>query len=273
MDSDLRDSSKSAANTAPPQGARLFEGRTIVRTRIDATTYDQASQRIIEWAEAGEGRAVFAANVHMVMEAYDDASFQHVVNSADMVTADGVPLVWALRLYGVKNATRVYGPDLTLAVCESAARQGVRVGFYGGSPDSLSEMIVQLRSRYPALCVAYQYSPPFRPLTSVEDAQVIAAIKNSGAEMLFVGLGCPKQERWIAARRADLQMPLLGVGAAFDFIARRKPQAPKIMQRLGLEWVFRLITEPRRLWRRYAVHNPRFVLLLAWNALVARRHR
>jgi N-acetylglucosaminyldiphosphoundecaprenol N-acetyl-beta-D-mannosaminyltransferase len=235
----------------------------ILGVRVDATSYADAAARVVRWATSGESRYVCVANVHMVMESRDDPSFRAVVNGADLVTADGMPLVWALRLLGVRSATRVYGPDLTPAVCEAAAERGVPVGFYGGTEDVVARMTANLGRRVPGLRVVYRHSPPFRRLTDDETAADLSAIRRSGARILFVGLGCPKQERWMAAQRGKLDAVMLGVGAAFDFLAGTKAQAPRALQRLGLEWCFRLAHEPRRLWRRYLRHNPRFVLLFA----------
>ena len=251
-----------------------LESRVIVGTRVDATSYPDAAARIIRWAEAGESRYVCVCTVHMVMEGYDDPSFQAIVNSADLVTPDGMPLVWGLRLLGIPSATRVYGPALTPIVCEYAARRGVPVGFYGGTPDVLEELRKRLTARFPGLQIPYAFSPPFRPPTPEEEQRTIEEIHAAGVRIVFVGLGCPKQERWMARHRGRLQAVMVGVGAAFDFIAGRKRQAPPWMQQAGLEWAFRLATEPRRLWRRYLYHNPRFVTLFGLQLLRAgRRHR
>lgn len=258
--------------SAPAGSGTRPESRRILGMRVDATSEDDAAERIAAWARAGESRAVCVANVHMVMEAYDDPSFCELVNAADIVTPDGMPLVWGLRAMLVSGATRVYGPDLTPAVCARAARDGIPVGFYGGAPETLERCVANLRARFPALRVAFASSPPFRPLSEEEDTAIVRAIEASGARILFVGLGCPRQERWIAAHRGRIPAVMLGVGAAFDFLAGMKPQAPRWMMRLGLEWLFRLASEPRRLWRRYAVHNPRFVLLFA-RQLLRRRGR
>jgi N-acetylglucosaminyldiphosphoundecaprenol N-acetyl-beta-D-mannosaminyltransferase len=209
---------------------------------------------------AGERREG-VATVHSVMEAWDDPGFRQVLNAADLVTPDGMPLVWMLRRLGYPDQQRVYGPDLTLHVCEAAAREGVPVGFYGGLPEALEAMVSKLRRLFPGLVVAYAWSPPFRPLTPEEDAQVVREIVESGARVLFVGLGCPKQERWMGEHRGRVPAVMLGVGAAFDFHGGRVRQAPRWMQERGLEWLFRLAMEPRRLWRRYLKHNPRFVVL------------
>lgn len=236
-----------------------MEYRYILGTRVDATSFQEATQHILEWAEAGESRYVCAANVHMVMEAYDSPAFRKVVNDADLVVPDGMPLAWGLRLLGVRDQDRVDGPGLMLHVCEAAASQGVPVGFYGGSPDTLQALIKNLKKRFPTLNVVYYYSPPFRPLTAEEDAEVTQQIVASGAKILFVGLGCPKQEWWMAGHKGKIPAVMLGVGAAFDFHAGRIRKAPRWMQQIGMEWFFRLCMEPRRLWRRYFKHNPRFI--------------
>lgn len=233
--------------------------RRILGMRVDASTYDRTGETITGWARRGESRYVCVSTVHMVMEAHDDPGYRQVVNDADMVTSDGMPLVWGLRMLGARIAQRVYGPDLTLHVCERAAREGIPVGFYGSSESVLSAMVDRLRQEYPALQVVYRHSPPFRALQPEEIDQEIAEIQESGARILFVGLGCPKQERWMHARRGRIKAVMLGVGAAFDYVAGSKAQAPDGVQALGLEWLFRLVTEPRRLWRRYLYNNPRFV--------------
>lgn len=237
--------------------------RLILGLRVDATTYDEAVQKVLDWARAGESRVVVAANVHMVMEARDRRSFQRQVNASDLTTADGMPLVWALRRLGVPHATRVYGPDLTVALMAAAAREAIPVGFLGGSPRTLERLVTVARLRFPRLRVVYTFSPPFRSLTPQEDAEIADATRRSGVRVLFVGLGCPKQEQWLAAHRGRIPAVMLGVGAAFDFLAGAKPQAPRWTMSLGLEWLYRLATEPRRLWWRYFYHNPRFVALLA----------
>lgn len=227
--------------------------------RVDATSYADASERILAWARRGGARRVSIANVHMTMEAYDDPSFQELINGSDLVTPDGVPLVWALRLLGTPTATRVYGPTLTLHVCEAAARSGIPIGLFGGTPDSLDSFVSFLSARFPGIHIACRIAPPFRPITSEEDERYTSEIVSSGARILLVGIGCPKQERWIAAHAEKIDAVMLGVGAAFDFHSGRVRQAPAFLQNVGLEWLFRLVMEPRRLWRRYTRHNPRFV--------------
>lgn len=248
-----------------------LQHREILGMRVDATTYPDAIDRVLRWAEAGGARTVGVATVNNVMESHDDPSFRDVMNDCDLVTPDGVPLVWALKLLGVGDATRVYGPELTPRLLARAARDAVPVGFYGGSPEVIDALRDVAAERWPELRIAYAYSPPFRRLDDGEDDEIVKAILASGARILFVGLGCPKQERWMRAHRDRLPIVQLGVGAAFDFLAGTKRQAPAIMQRAGLEWLFRLATEPRRLWKRYLRHNPRFVALFGAQAVRARR--
>jgi N-acetylglucosaminyldiphosphoundecaprenol N-acetyl-beta-D-mannosaminyltransferase len=231
--------------------------------RVDGTSYEHAATEIMGWASRGESRYVCIATVNNVIEAHDNPAYQQVMEQADLVTPDGMPLVWGLSLLGVRGATRVYGPDLTPILCERAAAAGIPVGFYGSTPQVLADLTANLGRHYPGLEIAYAASPPFRPLTPEEDAAVRERIDQSGVRLLFVGLGTPKQELWMAANSEAVRTVMVGVGAAFDFIAGRKRQAPKLMQRLGLEWLFRLVNEPRRLWQRYLYRNPRFVGLFA----------
>lgn len=242
----------------------------VIGTRIDPTSYVAAARQVVDWAQAGGARYVCAANVHMVMEAYDSAEFQGIVNAADLVTPDGMPLVWMLRRLGYPEQQRVYGPDLTLYVAREAAASAVPVGLYGSSPETLRDFQQFLAREFPGIQVKYAYSPPFRELTADEDARVVDEIASSGVRILFVGLGCPKQERWMAAHIHRLDVVMLGVGVAFDFHAGKKAQAPGWMQRIGLEWLFRLLTEPRRLWYRYLYHNPRFIFLAMLQLLFKR---
>ncbi len=233
--------------------------RDVLSMRVDATSYDDASRRVLRWASEGRSAYVCVATVHMVMEAFDSETFQRTVNGADLVTPDGMPLVWALKAQGVSDASRVYGPELMPHVLELAAREDVPIGLYGGTPESLEALHQVLKTRYPDLKVACKIAPPFRPLTPEEDEAVTQEIKASGARILFVGIGCPKQEKWMAEHKNRIPAVMLGVGAAFDFHAGRVRQAPRWLQAAGLEWAFRLAMEPRRLWKRYLRHNPRFV--------------
>jgi len=248
----------------------INEYRQILGVRIDATDYHDATAQILDWARASESRYVCCACVNSVMEAHDSSEFQQVMLDADLVTSDGMPLVWILRLLGVSIAGRVYGPNLMLKVLEAAAVAGIPVGFYGGTETALPELVRRAKARFPALNVVHAESPPFRPPTNAEDEQTTRTIVESHARILFVGLGGAKQDRWMSAHRGRIPAVMLGVGAAFDFFAGAKPQAPHWMQKRGLEWLFRLLTEPRRLWKRYLFHNPRFAVLACAQILRAR---
>ena len=235
---------------------------SILGMTVHGTSYAHASDLTLDWAKAHASRYVCVATVNNVMEAWDSPEFKTITNQADLVTPDGMPLVWGLKLLGYREATRVYGPDLTPIVLQKAMENRIPVGFYGGSSTAVLERLQTVISqRFPALQIAYAFSPPFRPLTSVEDGEVVSAINRSGARILFIGLSSPKQDFWMAAHRGRVQAVMLGVGAAFDFLSGTKSQAPRWMMRSGLEWLYRLATEPRRLWKRYLKHNPRFVVL------------
>ena len=247
-----------------------LESRYIVGMRVDGTSYDDAARRVVEWAKRGESRYVCVASVNNVMHARDDERYREIMNAADLVTPDGMPLVWGLRSLGVREATRVYGPSLTPKVCELAGREGIPVAFYGGTPDVLERLHANLLRDYPALNIVYSWPPPFRELSAQEHEEVTRAIAASGARIVFVGLGTPKQEQWMVSRRGSLDAVMLGVGAAFDFIAGHKKQAPQWMQDRGLEWLFRLVSEPKRLWKRYLYSNPRFVALFGAQLLRSR---
>lgn len=243
--------------------------------RVHATSYEDAPERVARWALQGRAAYVCVATVHMVMEAFDSMEFRRVVNGADLTTPDGRPLVWGLKALGVKDASQVRGADLMICIVEKAVQNDIPIGLYGGTPEILEELVQVLKRRFPELRVACRIAPPFRPLTPEEDEAMTRRIVDSGARILFVGIGCPKQERWMAAHKERVMAVMLGVGAAFDFHVGRVRQAPPWMQKVGLEWVFRLLMEPRRLWKRYAKHNPRFIglllLQLAKAQLTARR--
>jgi N-acetylglucosaminyldiphosphoundecaprenol N-acetyl-beta-D-mannosaminyltransferase len=222
-------------------------------------------ERTMDWIDAtvasGAKASLSAAAVHLVMVAQEDEATREAVTDVSLVVPDGQPLVWALKALGHDEATRVYGPDLMAKYCERSAQTGTRMYLYGGrNQGALVELALRLRHRYPGLKIVGGYSPPFRPLTDEERDWVAGDINRSKADVVWVGTGQPKQEIWMREMRPLLDAPMLiGVGAAFDFHAGLVPQAPPWMQDVGLEWVYRLSKEPRRLWRRYARYNPRFV--------------
>ncbi|PAP75952.1 WecB/TagA/CpsF family glycosyltransferase [Rubrivirga marina] len=244
----------------PPVSVPAPPSRRVLGARVDATSYDGATQLVMQWARERRSAYVCATSVHGVIEGSEDLSFRDVLNEADLNTPDGMPLVWALRRLGIPEASRVYGPILTLRLCAAAETAGTPIGLYGGTPESLEAFQAFLTRTFPRLRVAVAISPPFRPPTPEEDEADTAAIVASGARIVFVGIGCPKQERWCAAHRGRIPAVMVAVGAAFDFHAGRVRQAPPALQRAGLEWAFRLAVEPRRLWRRYARIVPRFVV-------------
>jgi N-acetylglucosaminyldiphosphoundecaprenol N-acetyl-beta-D-mannosaminyltransferase len=237
-------------------------------------------EQVMDWMDAtiaGDGRGYLtAAAVNLVMSAHEDPAVRAAVLGATLAVPDGQPLVWALHALGHARATRVYGPDLMALYCARAAAagsEGAPIYLYGGRDQGALELLERrLHERFPGLQIAGGHSPPFRTLTPAEEEEVIAEIDGSGATVVWVGIGQPKQELWMARMRPRLSAPLLvGVGAAFDFHAGLVPQAPPWMQRNGLEWTYRLYREPRRLWRRYARYNPRFVAGFARQYLRERR--
>ena len=240
---------------------------------VSAINIDLALAFIERWIQRRERHYVCITGVHGVMESQHDAELRRIHNSAGLVTPDGMPLVWLSRLNGFKHVDRVYGPDLMLAVCEKSCSTGYRHFFYGGAegvPELLAGRLVQ---RFPGLKVAGTYSPPFRPLTRAEDEALVQHINHLKPDIVWVGLSTPKQEQWMAAHVGRLEAPvLIGVGAAFDFHAGLKRQAPHWMQRSGMEWFFRLLTEPKRLWKRYLSNNPRFLALVVAQRLRLREY-
>lgn len=235
--------------------------RYILRTRVHQTNYTDAGQLILQAIQANNWGYVAIANVHMVMTGYWDQDFQAIINNALLTTPDGMPLVWGLKLFGLKNASRVYGPDLTLHCCAIAEQANLPIYFYGSRPETLAQLKQNLLTQFPQLQIVGMDAPPFRPLTEIEEKEAIAKITESGAKLIFVGLGCPKQERWMAQHTDQLPAILLGVGAAFDFHAGTISQAPRWLMNLGLEWLYRLVHEPKRLWQRYLLTNTSFVVL------------
>lgn len=238
----------------------MLDRKRVITMDVDVTYRDKAVARVIELSSAGQGAYVCVSNVHMCMETFDCSDFRTVVNQADLVIPDGRPIFGAQRLLGASNAEQVRGQDIMNALCSSSASDGLRIGLYGGSSGQVLDKVVSVLSQqYPGICITYQYSPPFRELTEQEDQDVVAQINDAEVDVLFVGIGCPKQERWMAEHKDQVNCVMLGVGAAYDFIAGSKKHAPKWMQKCGLEWFFRLCSEPKRLWKRYLKQNPRFI--------------
>jgi N-acetylglucosaminyldiphosphoundecaprenol N-acetyl-beta-D-mannosaminyltransferase len=230
---------------------------------VDAITMAEAVATIAGWIAAGDRQFVCAVPAHTVMDCRADPALRAMVNGAGLNTPDGMSLVWLLRRRGRPAVERVYGPDLLLAVCERSLGPGWRHLFLGGEEGVAAQLAAVLARRFPGLAVAAALCPPFRPPTPDEDAALVGQINAARPDVVWVGLGSPKQERWMAEHRARLDAPVLvGVGAAFDFLTGRKRQAPRWVQRSGLEWLHRLASEPARLWPRYARY-PLFAALVA----------
>ena len=240
---------------------RLPEHRPILGVRIAATSYADTTDRVLASVRRGKSCYICCAAVNNIMEARRSPDYRIVMDQAALVTSDGMPLVWMLRWLGARSATRVYGPRLMELLLQAASDAGIPVGFYGGTDAVLRQLVSVAKQRHPRLEVAYAEAPPFRELTAEEDQRTTQSILDAGVRILFVGLGSPKQDRWMHAHQDRVPAVMLGVGAAFDFLAGAKPQAPRWMQSSGLEWAFRLATEPRRLGRRYLTQNPKFVVL------------
>lgn len=233
--------------------------------RVTVQAFSHAVHTLMTWAQEPALRYVCTCNAYTSVLAHEQPALLDALNHADMVTADGMPLVWLQRRKGHAHAERVYGPDILLALCERTQQRPIKHYFYGAEDGIAEQLAARLQSEYPDLQVAGYESPPQLPDESLAvDPQTVARLNASGAAIIWVGLGTPKQDLWMAAYRPHLQAPLLiGVGAAFDFLSGNKAQAPRWMQRRGLEWLFRLLSEPQRLWRRYLVYNTRFLWLVA----------
>lgn len=226
---------------------------------IDAIGWRDAVGKILGWAIARESRYVAICNAHVVVTATGDPDYGAVINGADMATPDGAPVAWMLRRTVAPSQRRISGPDLMWKLCAACAEQAVPVYLLGSTPPTLERLRASLQAAFPGLPICGMESPPFRPLTVAEDEELVERINGASPGIVFVGLGCPKQERWMAAHRGRVDAVMIGVGAAFDFHAGTVQRAPDWMQRHGLEWLHRLGSEPRRLWRRYLVTNTLFI--------------
>jgi N-acetylglucosaminyldiphosphoundecaprenol N-acetyl-beta-D-mannosaminyltransferase len=240
---------------------------------ISSINMDAAVETIDGWIARRDRQYVTVTGVHGVMECQADERLRLIHNSAGMVTPDGMPMVWIGRWRGCRHMQRVYGPDLMAAVCARSPERGYRHFLYGGAEGVPEHLGQQLRKRYPGLTVVGTHSPPFHTLTAQEDAAETALINKAKPDIVWVGLSTPKQERWMAAHRDRLSAPvLIGVGAAFDIHAGLKPEAPIWLKHSGFQWLFRLALEPRRLWRRYLLNNPAFLLRFMQQELGLKRY-
>jgi N-acetylglucosaminyldiphosphoundecaprenol N-acetyl-beta-D-mannosaminyltransferase len=232
----------------------------VIGAPIDVISFQQAIERISSWSLMHESRYVCITNVHSVVTASQEADFAKVLADADMCTPDGAPAAWLMRKMGYKNQERVNGPDLMWQYCAHAEKTGEMFYLFGGEQSTLDVLHTKLKQEFPLLKIAGAYSPPFRALTDAEDIEIVDHINSSGAGVVWVSLGCPKQEKWMAAHRGRINAVMIGVGAAFDYHAGTIARAPLWMQGNGLEWFHRLCSEPRRLWRRYLVTNSIFIV-------------
>lgn len=239
---------------------------------LSAVNMQLAVERIDGWIKSRSPHFVTVSGVHGVMESVRNESLRRIHNQAGMVTPDGMPMVWMAKAAGKKHVSRVYGPDLMLAICKAGIEKGWKHYFYGGKEGIAEELRDKLTERFPGLQVVGTECPPFRALTEQEDQECCERIKASGADIVWVGLSTPKQERWMAAHVGRVGAPVcVGVGAAFDFHTGKVKQAPRWLQANGLEWLFRLYQEPKRLWRRYLRNNPAFVYCLMLRKLRLKR--
>jgi len=242
------------------------EKANILGIGISAINMADAVQQMEHWIMTGKQNYVCVCPNHTVMESQKDKKLRHIVNSSGLATPDGMSIVWACKFFGYSSVERVYGPDLMLAFSAVAAQKGYTTFLYGGADGVTEELADKLCQRFPELRVVGTYSPPFRPLTPSEDAEVVEIINKANPDVVWAGLGMPKQELWMGEHFGRINAPVMvGVGAAFDFLSGRKKWAPRWVQRSGLEWLYRLLHEPRQLWRRNLYH-PVFV----YNVLLQR---
>ncbi len=253
----------------PPELSRAAEAAQLFRIRIDAMSWELALGRILRWADARESRMVCLCNVHSLVTAKADADLRAALQASDMNAADGAPVAWLMRRLGWPEQQRLAGPDLMAKLLTEAARLQLPIFLLGATEPTLALLAERLRASLPALPLAGTLSPPFRPLDDEDHALMSATIAASGATLVLVGLGCPKQEKWMASQRGRLPAVMIGVGAAFDYHAGTRRRAPLGWQRCGLEWLYRLCCEPSRLAGRYLLTNTLFLLTLAVSLPVA----
>ncbi|HXA56986.1 MAG TPA: WecB/TagA/CpsF family glycosyltransferase [Candidatus Acidoferrum sp.] len=232
----------------------------VLGVNVDAVQIPEVIARMESWiAERGASHFIAVTGMHGVTEAQRDPGFKRILNGADLAVPDGMPLVWLARRRGIQLERRVYGPELMTDFCGQTVAKSYRHFLYGGDPVVAGHLATVLQERFPGILIAGVYSPPFRPLTEAEETEITNRLNHNSIDVLWVALGCPRQERWMHVHRDKLRVPVMvGVGAAFDFIAGAKKQAPRWMRECGLEWLFRLLQEPRRLWRRYLVYGSEF---------------
>lgn len=255
------------------QESKECPGFQVLGVRVDAVQIADVVDQMKEWIRANEGcHSIAATGMHGIVEAQRDSRFREILSATDLIVPDGAPLVWVGRRRGHDLPRRVYGPDLMLAFCEESQAQSYRHFFYGGEPGVPEQLAESLKRRFLRIQVVGTCSPPFRPLSQEEDDEIVAMISRAAPDVLWVGLGAPKQERWMHEHRNKLKVRVVvGVGAAFDMLSGRRRQAPRWMRECGLEWLFRLCQEPRRLWRRYLIYGTQFVAWILLESLGLRK--
>jgi N-acetylglucosaminyldiphosphoundecaprenol N-acetyl-beta-D-mannosaminyltransferase len=253
--------------------AQPGENFSVLGVGVNALQISDVVARMEEWiAQRGPCRTIAVTGMHGIMEAHHDPAFKKILNSSSLVVPDGMPLVWLGRLKGNNLKRRVYGPELMTSFCEISAKKGYRHFLYGGAPGVAEKLAGKLANQFPGLVIAGTYSPPFRPVTAEEDTEIMRTISAAQPDVLWVGLSTPKQERWMDAHHGLLTVPVLvGVGAAFDIHSGLKKQAPAWMRENGLEWLFRLVQEPKRLWRRYILYGSEFLFWVTLDLLGLRK--
>lgn len=240
----------------------------VLGVKVNVTNLSLASQTISQWIDSRQKTYVCVAPVSTIVDCQKDKKYQEIVNNSGMTTPDGMPLVWLGKIHGEKTIERTYGPDLMLHLCSFSQDKGYRHYFYGSSAKTIELLQQRLKKQFPGLNIVGSFSPPLRDARAMEEGEILAQINAANPDILWVALGSPKQDYWMHLHRSRLNVPvMIGIGAAFDFLAGTKPQAPVWMRRCGLEWFFRLLSEPRRLWKRYLLGNTEFIYLLAKNTL------
>ncbi len=240
----------------------------VLGVKVSVLNLDRAESVITDMISRRKKGYVCVAPVSMVMDCQEDPVYRQIVNSADLVTPDGMPIAWLGRCAGHKEVRRTYGPDLMEQLCDHGRAKGFKHFFYGATPEICDKLELSLKARFPGLNVVGKFAPPFMRQAERLSVDLLRQINGAAPDIIWVGLGAPKQDYWNVLNRSALEAPvLIGIGAAFDFLSGVKPQAPRWVQSLGLEWLFRLCSEPRRLWRRYLIGNTHFLWLLFLSAL------
>ena len=243
----------------------------VLGSKIDVVSWAEAIDRVMSWAKRRESKYICACNVHVVVTAKRDVHLAKAIDHCDLATPDGMPIAWSIRRAGFRHQQRINGPDLMLQSCLRAGQDGVPIFLFGSAETTLAALRTKLLALSPNLRIAGIYSPPYRKFSDAEDAEIATTINASGAGIVFVGLGCPKQELWMEQQRGTIKAVMIGVGAAFDYHAGTLKRAPGWMQSIGLEWLFRLAAEPRRLWRRYLVTNSVFIASMTAQLIRAKK--